>query len=474
MKKWFFAVALTTVLLSVLPIKKVCALTYEGLDKLRGVIKNTPGRDLGKLKGRTFDIELIDEYGTEYNWLQLSPEEAFEIKKTGKNTFTVTIIDPSKLVVVIGGLEQRADIVVSYSEPVKAVVGGLSDCSFPLTFYQETGRELVFADIVDEWENTFKYDDKILALYRDLENNIITVKRKKGFEKTKANVQLILRHKTQGRIQKSRTIEIPQCSDNEETITVQRKAGHCIVEGGSEVTLGKKIKGYRSFINTCPRSIKFQYNIKYYVEQKYDNKTTIATRRHFAGIQPYSSVKIDTNYSFPKKYNKQSLYFGQNTQPITDAVREDLGWKKEFDFHAQWAESSDVKAESRADQYLHRANAYKKRKEHREALKWYRNAFEEGPADYVRPANALAWFFVSCPNAHFRDGEAAISLAKKAIALKRDPEYLDTLACAYAEIGMFSKAIEIEQEAFRLKPKDHYRKMIEAFRQRKTYVDVTF
>ena len=85
--------------------------------------------------------------------------------------------------------------------------------------------------------------------------------------------------------------------------------------------------------------------------------------------------------------------------------------------------------------------------------------------------NELAWLYVTCPDKSFRDPEEAIRLANIALEIKREPFILDTLACAYAEMGDFEKAIEIEKEAYELKPEEHFKEMIEAFKQKKTYIE---
>jgi hypothetical protein len=55
----------------------------------------------------------------------------------------------------------------------------------------------------------------------------------------------------------------------------------------------------------------------------------------------------------------------------------------------------------------------------------------------------LAWFLATCPNNRFRNGNEAVSVAKKAYELsdrKRSGTY-DTLAGAHAETGEFEQAI---------------------------------
>lgn len=61
--------------------------------------------------------------------------------------------------------------------------------------------------------------------------------------------------------------------------------------------------------------------------------------------------------------------------------------------------------------------------------------------------NNLAWLLVTAPDEKMRDKERALVLAKKAVALKRSPEFLDTLAEAYYANGFTAEAISNIQEA---------------------------
>jgi tetratricopeptide (TPR) repeat protein len=61
----------------------------------------------------------------------------------------------------------------------------------------------------------------------------------------------------------------------------------------------------------------------------------------------------------------------------------------------------------------------------------------------------MAWYLATFPDPALRDGKRAVSFAEKAAAAtNRKAEYvLDTLAAAYAEVGEFTKAIAVQQEA---------------------------
>ena len=78
-------------------------------------------------------------------------------------------------------------------------------------------------------------------------------------------------------------------------------------------------------------------------------------------------------------------------------------------------------------------------------LKEVRELLPEDPAI----ANALARYLATCPKDELRDGNLSVSLAEQAVRAtgQRKPEYLDTLAAAYAERGKYSKAVETARKA---------------------------
>jgi tetratricopeptide (TPR) repeat protein len=72
--------------------------------------------------------------------------------------------------------------------------------------------------------------------------------------------------------------------------------------------------------------------------------------------------------------------------------------------------------------------------------------------DFLEARNDLAWELATCPDATLRNGSEAVELAERAnqIAGGNDPDVLDTLAAAYAEVGRFDDAIRMNQKAIEL------------------------
>jgi len=79
--------------------------------------------------------------------------------------------------------------------------------------------------------------------------------------------------------------------------------------------------------------------------------------------------------------------------------------------------------------------------------------------------NNLAWLLVTTPEERLRDPARALTLAEKAVSLKRSPIYLDTLAEAYYVNGLNHEAIETIKEALSIATEgaDYYEKQLKKF-----------
>jgi tetratricopeptide (TPR) repeat protein len=93
-------------------------------------------------------------------------------------------------------------------------------------------------------------------------------------------------------------------------------------------------------------------------------------------------------------------------------------------------------------------NAFLKGELPKEAIAEYEHAARISTHDPV-PRNNLAWLLATSPDASIRDGNRAIEFAKQAVQLSRgkNPNYLRTLAAAFAESGRFAEAKETARQA---------------------------
>src|SRR5436190_21038126 len=71
----------------------------------------------------------------------------------------------------------------------------------------------------------------------------------------------------------------------------------------------------------------------------------------------------------------------------------------------------------------------------------------------ARVLSDRAWFYATCPNGSFRNGQQAIKDAKAACSIMvwKDEHMIDTLAVAYAEAGDFNSAVQYVSQALAVK-----------------------
>lgn len=104
-----------------------------------------------------------------------------------------------------------------------------------------------------------------------------------------------------------------------------------------------------------------------------------------------------------------------------------------------------------ADAHTNIAAALVEKSQVADAIVHYKKALEIAPRS-VSAQNNLAWILATSSNASLRNGAQALDLARQANQLSggANPVVLRSLAAAYAEVGQFSKAVEVAQEAIRL------------------------
>ncbi|NQU10866.1 hypothetical protein HQ590_08755 [bacterium] len=90
----------------------------------------------------------------------------------------------------------------------------------------------------------------------------------------------------------------------------------------------------------------------------------------------------------------------------------------------------------------------------REARQFFERMIRVG-APSAAACNSLGWLLATSPDPAVRNGREALQWAQRALQLagEDDPESLDTLAAAYAEIGNFVKAVPLAQKASQITAK---------------------
>src|SRR5215472_6813181 len=125
---------------------------------------------------------------------------------------------------------------------------------------------------------------------------------------------------------------------------------------------------------------------------------------------------------------------------------------------------------------LLRANINARLGKYAEALKEYDYLVSLHPKNVTlaRVLTDRAWFYATCPNGSFRNGQQAVKDAKVACSIMvwKDENMIDTLAAAYAETGDFNSAVQYGAQALAIKdisPEDSKRiqRHLESFQQSK-------
>ena len=108
---------------------------------------------------------------------------------------------------------------------------------------------------------------------------------------------------------------------------------------------------------------------------------------------------------------------------------------------AQWQKALAIRPND-ADVHTSLGNALLQKGSLKEAISHYEKALEIAPQD-VNACNNMAWVLATSSDASIRDGARAVSLAQEAVELSggKEPNFLRTLAAAYAENKRFSEAI---------------------------------
>lgn len=101
---------------------------------------------------------------------------------------------------------------------------------------------------------------------------------------------------------------------------------------------------------------------------------------------------------------------------------------------------------------IYRAQAYEGKADYRRAASDYSAATKLATDQDYWTFNSYAWFLATCPVKEMRSGKKAVEYATRACQASswKNPDVIDTLAAAYAEMGEFDRATELQEKAIHM------------------------
>ncbi len=210
----------------------------------------------------------------------------------------------------------------------------------------------------------------------------------------------------------------------------------------SKGRVDEAIDHYREALRISPGSAEAHYNLGIALMSKGEHDTAI---RHYR-----EAVRLHPDYAEAhSNLGTALLSTGQDEQAIRHLRR-----------------AVDIKADSSQTRYnFGVALAMMGRSD--EALAQLREASRLQP-NWPAPLHRMAWILSTDRNANVRDGRIALSLAKRAVELSeyRDPEALEALAAAYAEVGDIEQAVAFAEQGLGLYTAGRATRKADLLRQR--------
>jgi tetratricopeptide (TPR) repeat protein len=144
------------------------------------------------------------------------------------------------------------------------------------------------------------------------------------------------------------------------------------------------------------------------------------------------AITLQPNYA-DAYYNRGNVLFAKGR--IDEAI-------------ADWEKTLQIQP-SDADAHTGLGNALLQKGSLKAAITHYEKALEIAPQD-VNACNNMAWVLATSSDASIRNGARAVSLAQQAVELSggKEPNFLRTLAAAYAEDQRFSEAISVAKQGY--------------------------
>ena len=120
----------------------------------------------------------------------------------------------------------------------------------------------------------------------------------------------------------------------------------------------------------------------------------------------------------------------------------------------------DLEIQLLAGDYYYNAEAFDK------AIVFYQMVIHNDP-DNAHALNNLAWLYATCKDSSYRNPQAALALAQKALGVDRSAHVLDTFAEALFINGRDKEALKVAMEALDMATdrKNYYRGQVQRFKQ---------
>lgn len=179
-------------------------------------------------------------------------------------------------------------------------------------------------------------------------------------------------------------------------------------------------------------------------------------------VELNEAIRLSPGYTYALYYRGQAYSFKREFDPAIRDYTESISKSPQF-----------------APAFNGRGSAWSQKGDFARATADFEEALRVSQNKSARAKNDLAWLLATAPDSKFRNGKRAVELAKEACesAQWKSAIYVDTLAAAYAEVGDFAKAVELEQRAlqgdtYQGAQREKAVARLETYRQGKPYRDI--
>ena len=205
--------------------------------------------------------------------------------------------------------------------------------------------------------------------------------------------------------------------------------GYLCVDQGD---LDKAIAHFEAALRIRSRKLNPHYNVgSAFVRMNLADALARKGQPDEAMVHYEEAIRLQPNYA-DAYYNRGNVLFAEGR--IDEAM-------------ADWEKTLQIQPND-ADAHTCIGNALLRKGSLKEAIAHYEKALALAPGD-PHSRNNIAWVLATSSDGSIRDGVKAVEFAQEAVQLSsgRDPNFVRTLAAAYAESSRFSEAIAAAQQA---------------------------